>query len=89
MAGRNPGTPKSGGRQAGTPNKIGADLKAMILGALDAVDGQAYFEKIAREDPKTFCSLVAKLLPTTLASGDADNPIEMKITRIELVAPHG
>lgn len=38
MAGR--GSPKTGGRQKGTPNKINADLKAMILGALDEAGGE-------------------------------------------------
>ncbi len=28
MAGRKAGTPKTGGRQKGTPNKVGADLRA-------------------------------------------------------------
>jgi hypothetical protein len=81
------GRREGSGRKSGTPNKISADLKGMILGALDAVDGQAYFEKVARDDPKTFCALVAKLLPTTLA-GDPDAPLRT-VTKIqfELVRP--
>lgn len=35
MAGRKPGSPKTGGRKKGTPNKITADVKAMILAALE------------------------------------------------------
>ena len=30
------GLEKTGGRKMGSPNKLSADLKAMILGALDA-----------------------------------------------------
>lgn len=42
MAGRKPGTPKTGGRQKGTPNKLTADVKAMILEALDKAGGVKY-----------------------------------------------
>jgi hypothetical protein len=35
MAG--PGAPKTGGREKGTPNKLTADVRAMILAALDHV----------------------------------------------------
>ena len=30
------GAPKTGGRQAGTPNKLTADVRAMIIAALNA-----------------------------------------------------
>ena len=33
------GQPKLGGRKKGTPNKVTADLKAMILGALNNKGG--------------------------------------------------
>ena len=42
MAGRKPGSQKTGGRQKGTPNKLTADVKAMILGALDKAGGEKY-----------------------------------------------
>lgn len=42
MAGRKPGTPKTGGRQKGTPNRLTSDVKAMILEALDKAGGVSY-----------------------------------------------
>jgi len=39
------GQPKTGGRRKGTPNKLNADVKAMILAALAAKGGQKYLEK--------------------------------------------
>jgi len=36
---------RRGGRKRGTPNKFTADVKAMILGALDAAGGQDYLLK--------------------------------------------
>lgn len=76
---------KTGGRQKGTPNQVTADLKSAILGALDAVGGQAYLQKVAKEQPQVFCALLGKVLPTTLA-GDKDNPAIPFPTRIEIVA---
>ena len=38
------GQPKTGGRRKGTPNKLNADVKAMILAALAAKGGQKYLE---------------------------------------------
>ena len=73
MAGRNPGTPKSGGRQAGTPNKITASIKAGILAAYEQAGGEAYLLNIANTDPRTFCGLLAKILPTQI---EAPEPTE-------------
>lgn len=82
--GKKPGSPKTGGRVKGTPNKVTAALKDMILGALDAKGGQAYLERQAEENPTAFMTLIGKVLPTTLV-GDPDAPVQ-HIARIELVA---
>jgi hypothetical protein len=66
--GRPPGQPKTGGRQKGTPNKINAPLKEMILGALSAVGGTDYLAKQALDNPASFLALIGKVLPTTLAA---------------------
>ena len=36
------GAAKTGGRQAGTPNKLSADVRAMVLAALDRAGGEDY-----------------------------------------------
>lgn len=66
------------GRKKGVPNKINADLKEMILGALNALDGQKYLERVAREDPRTFCALLGRVLPMTVA-GDPNAPVKLTI----------
>ena len=53
---------KTGGRRPGSTNKVTSDLRAMILGALDAAGGQKYFQLQARENPQAFLSLVSKLV---------------------------
>jgi hypothetical protein len=54
---------KTGGRAKGTPNKVTGDLRAMILGALDAAGGQKYLQTQARENPQAFLALVGRTLP--------------------------
>src|SRR5713101_7326913 len=58
------------GRVKGARNKITADVKAMILGALTAKGGQAYLEQQADQNPVAFMSLLAKLLPMQLTGGE-------------------
>lgn len=54
---------KTGGRKAGTPNKIPSDLRAMILGALEDAGGQRYLAEQAIATPGPFLALVGKVLP--------------------------
>lgn len=65
--------PKTGGRKAGTPNKLSAELKDMILKALDGAGGILYLESTAQSHPAAFLSLVGKVLPlqVTGANGGA------------------
>ena len=69
---------KTGGRKKGTPNKLNADLKGMILGALSNVGGVQYLEEQAAQNPGPFLALVGKVLPMTVA-GDPDNPVKTEI----------
>lgn len=64
------------GRPVGVPNKVTADLKAMILGALHAHPdggGQGYLEQQMQVNPAAFMTLLGKVLPTTL-SNDPEHP---------------
>lgn len=69
---------KTGGRKKGTPNKIGLSLKDGILEAYQRAGGVEYLETIARLDPRTFCALLAKVLPTQLTGGDGA-PIRIEV----------
>jgi hypothetical protein len=57
---------KTGGRKKGTPNKINANLREMILGALSAAGGCDYLVAQAHQNPAAFMTLVGKVLPTPL-----------------------
>lgn len=76
MAGK--GRPKTGGRAKGTTNKVNAQLKEMILTALDQAHPEGavqYLTTQAQTNPNAFLTLVGKVLPMTI-SGDKDNPLQ-------------
>jgi hypothetical protein len=67
---------KTGGRRAGTPNKIGAEVRAAILDAFLQAGGSSYLVRVANENPAVFCALLGKILPTETA---ADEPITHEV----------
>jgi hypothetical protein len=72
--------PKKGpGRPKGSANKITKNIKQAIEEAFDKAGGVDYLVRLAAEDPRTFCSLVGKVIPTTI-SGDQENPVSIKVT---------
>lgn len=54
---------KTGGRTKGTPNKLTAALKDVILQALANAGGADYLTKQAKENPNAFLALVGRVLP--------------------------
>lgn len=74
MAGRKPGTPKTGGRQKGTPNKTTALLKDAILQAATKAGGNGglvgYLTLQATENPAAFMTLLGKVLPMQVTGED-------------------
>ena len=67
---------KTGGRVAGTPNKLSADLRAMILNALSEAGGEQYLARQANENPSAFMTLLGKVLPTQV-TGHEGGPVEI------------
>lgn len=81
-AGKRP-QPKGGSRK-GRPNKITADVKAMILAALDKAGGADYLLKQSEKNPTAFLTLVGKVLPMTVA-GDPENPVGFTLLERRIV----
>jgi hypothetical protein len=67
---------KTGGRTKGTPNKVNAAVKEAIVSAFNKVGGEDYLVKVAETDPRTFCALLGKVMPTQL-TGAGDEPIRV------------
>ena len=57
------GHKKLGGRKKGTKNVMTEDVKNAILEAFERSGGVEYLVGIAETDPKTFCTLLGKVLP--------------------------
>src|SRR5215831_5318405 len=66
--GRPKGQAKTGGRVKGTPNKLTASVKTMILGALHELGGTQYLVEQGRANPSAFLSLVGRVLPMQVDS---------------------
>lgn len=58
--GKQPGA----GRPPGKPNKLTAEIKELIEGALHAVGGQSYLIGVAETNPAVFCALLGRIIPT-------------------------
>lgn len=73
-----------GGSRKGIPNRLTADVRSMVLAALEGAGGKDYLQRQAVENPNAFLSLLAKTMPTKIV-GDAENPVGMIVAqRVEL-----
>ncbi len=72
---RKSGNPK--GRPRGVRNKLTASVKGAIMHAFEEVGGVDYLVKVAEDDPKTFCGLLAKVLPLTASDSEAGTIVLM------------
>jgi hypothetical protein len=61
--GKKPGSPKTGGRVKGTPNKVGVEVKAALERAFKDIGGHAALARWARNNQTEFYKLWTKLLP--------------------------
>jgi len=59
---------KSGGRQAGTPNKVTAAFKDAVRFVYDDIGGNAEFSRWAKQNPTEFYKIAARLIPTEIAA---------------------
>jgi hypothetical protein len=62
------------GRPKGTPNRLTADVRAMILAALDKAGGVDYLVAQSERNPAAFLTLVGKVLPLQM-TGANDGPV--------------
>lgn len=69
------------GRSKGTPNALTVSIREAIERAFDKLGGQDYLVHVGRTDPRTFCALLSKLLPTKLANADG-SPILTALTAL-------
>ena len=78
---------KTGGRQAGTPNKLGATAKENIACVFTRLGGVQEMVKWAKANPTQFYQIYAKLLPLQV-TGEDGGAIVHKV-EFEIVDPTG
>lgn len=76
------GKKTGGGSRKGIPNKITADLRAMVLGALDDAGGQVYLTTQARDNPQAFLNLVGRCLPKEVKLG-GDMKLSVRLVSVK------
>ena len=69
------------GRAKGTPNALTVSVKEAVERAFDKLGGTEYLVHVGRTDPRTFCALLSKLLPTKLANADG-SPLLAALTEL-------
>lgn len=72
---------KTGGRQAGTPNKLTASVKEALTEAFDRLGGVEVLAKWAEENPGEFFKLWVKILPR-----DFNATVERRVTLEDLLS---
>jgi hypothetical protein len=60
------------GRPKGSVNRETADIKAMVVGALQAVGGQKYLAARALDCPVAFMALLGRVLPLQVTGKDGE-----------------
>lgn len=60
------GQKTGGGSRKGRPNKGTAELRDMILLALDRAGGVKYLQDRAKDTPASFLALIGKVLPQNI-----------------------
>lgn len=69
------------GRQKGTINKLTVSIRDAIENAFTELGGASYLVHVGQSDPRTFCALLSKLLPTKLANADG-SPLLAALTEL-------
>lgn len=69
------------GRAKGTPNALTVSVREAIENAFTELGGASYLIHVGRNDPRTFCALLSKLLPTKLANADG-SPLLAALTEL-------
>jgi len=69
------------GRAKGTPNQLTASIKDAIHNAFEELGGTSYLVHVGKTDPRTFCALLSRLLPTKLANADG-SPLLAALTEL-------
>jgi hypothetical protein len=82
---------KTGGRRAGSRNKLTTEVRTAIVEAFVQLGGYAYLVRVGNENPAVFCTLLGKLLPHELATsgGPLEHEVVLRWMTPEMAAARG
>ena len=80
---KNPTQNRGRGRPKGSPNKLTRQVKEAIYQAFQGVGAQRYLRRVAREDPRVFCTLLGKLVPHEVSGSIGLNSHEEALDELE------
>lgn len=75
---------KTGGRVAGTPNKVTTIFKDAVRTVYADIGGDVAFANWAKDNPGDFYKLAGRLIPTEMASTPTDRHITITFGHVEL-----
>lgn len=77
---------KGRGRPKGSQNKVTLKVKEAMMEAFEKAGGVQYLVALAHEDPRTFCTLLGKMIPveTDITSSDGTlQPVTIQVVGID------
>ena len=81
---RRGGTRAGAGRKKGIPNRLTTSMKEAIRDAFQELGGAGYLVRIGHDDPRTFCSLLGRVIPREVGGPDGE-PIKVQdVSDLEL-----
>ena len=76
-----PGKPKTGGREAGVPNRLTAQFREAVQHVYHDIGGHEAFSKWARETQTEIYRIAARLIPTEMREKSEDNRVMVVVQR--------
>lgn len=76
--GKKPGSPKTGGRQPGSPNQNTKAVKDALWSAFNGIGGLRTFQLWALENQTEFYKLWSRMMPTEL-TGEGGGPLKIEV----------
>jgi hypothetical protein len=84
--GRPKGSPKTGGRKKGTPNKATTAVKEAFRQAFEDLGGTQALVTWAMENPTQFYQLYSKLIPTDVNVGGQEGAPAVRVEIVKSVS---
>jgi hypothetical protein len=80
---KNGGAKPGGGRPLGSRNQLTIDVKKAIIAAFEKAGGERWLATLARDEPRTFATLLAKIVPSETINENHNYDMSQLAERIQ------